>query len=136
MFAFANKFVVVAKCILDSCLCSSLFGYVKVVDKVALAMTYKKSFTRYTMEVLYIFVKSIFFIFTDSLMIIIIEHLLTRISLTVHQSTVKVIKNINKRIKIMILTIQTFTFTQSHTGTSGSNAVVQIEVKKNLKHHV
>ena len=39
-------------------------------------------------------------------------------------------KNINRRNKIIILTSQTFSVMQSHTGTSGSNVMFQIEVKK------
>ena len=38
--------------------------------------------------------------------------------------------NVSYKNKIIILTRQTFTVTQSHTGTSGSNIMVEIEVTK------
>ena len=40
--------------------------------------------------------------------------------------------SLNKTNKIIIHTSQTFTVTHSHTGTSGSNVMAQIEVKKKL----
>ena len=39
-------------------------------------------------------------------------------------------KRINKRNKIIVLTSQTFTVTHSHTGTSGSDIMVHIEVNQ------